>query len=198
MESRTTIAGARGKDALQRAVWTENVLALTRRWHIARQLDSIDDRLINRYFPEQRALFNVLLNVSLQDLSQAASCDYPLFNPGYICSPSDVTFSPTMTDPENGLERDSYQEVYGALLARLRATCEQRDRAEIVYGLNRLTSGYLIGFSTYELRWLAMQPAAVARPMCNVEMLVAASLQYPQADWRLMAYSLVTRRVAVA
>lgn len=189
----TNGAGPEGLRPLERGVWLENLAAVKRRWRIAQQLDRYDDRVLNRFFPGQRNLLECLSVLDEKEVDRVARCSVPLFAASIICSASDVAISRSDEEPKDPIERDNFHEVVTALSARLVAVHQSRQQAEVTYHLTRQQAAHLSQFAVQQLKWLALQPDAVLRPLAKIEYFMAAAFSTSWLDTHRATFALASR-----
>jgi hypothetical protein len=142
-----------------RSVRLENMNALARRWHLARSgaLDNI--RAIERIFPGQRNLLDLMATSTEEEVMQMADCSTPLFGLRLRCVDFELR---SMIDPlSDPIEAGSVEESFVALVTRLDAVRTDMGQARIAFSLTKQEALWLSRYCPYELHALARDPAMV-------------------------------------
>lgn len=182
-----------GLRPLERGVYMENQAALRRRWHVAQKLGQLDDRVINRFFPGQRQLLECLSVLDESEVNQVARCSVPLFAVSIICNMGDIAFTRDSDEPKDALERENFHEMLTALSARLCAVHQGAEQAQVTYHLSRQQAAHLTQFTVHQLKWLALQPDAVLRPLAKIEYFMTAAFQTTWLDSHRSMFALASR-----
>lgn len=182
--------------SMDRDIYEENRQLLERRWQLATSdaLDSVKD--LERFFPGQRELLDVLSVMDLEQVRVMADCGTPLFKINLPATPVDVPYAA----PEGKLdpiEEDCARETFIALLGRLDALRQGPVLARQVFDLSSSQSRYLERRSPREMQAMAHDPNLTLRPAVNMEYFyVAATHDLTTRD--RTALSMTARRLASA
>jgi hypothetical protein len=182
--------------SMDRDIFEENRQLLERRWQLATTdaLDNIKD--LERFFPGQRELLDILSVMDLEQVRVMADCGTPLFKINLPATPVDVPY----TAPEGKLdqtEEDCANEMFIALLGRLDALRQGGVLARQVFDLSNPQSRFLERRSPREMLAMARDPNLTLRPAVNIDYFyVAATHDLTTRD--RTALSMTTRRLAAA
>lgn len=180
--------------SMDRDIFEENRQILERRWQLATSdaLDEVKD--LERYFPGQRELLDVLSVMDLDQVRVMADCGTPLFRVNLPATPVDVPYVAPQgkLDP---IEEECARETFIALLGRLDALRQGPVLARQVFDLSSSQSRYLERRSPREMQAMAHDPNLTLRPAVNMEYFyVAATHDLTTRD--RTALSMTARRVA--
>lgn len=158
-----------------RSVLIENRSALLRRWKLAQDGVLNDPRQVNRWFPGQRNLLELLEALDEEQVVRIADCGTPLFGLQLRCTDFVLgAYGSTAVTPDR-FEQESVHETFMALSARLDAvrTCNQT--ACVNFGLNHSEAGWLTNFCPPELMQLARDPSLVLYANSSYEYFISAA-----------------------
>jgi hypothetical protein len=181
---------------IQRSIVLENRGALMRRWRLARQGAIQDPRLLNRYFPKQRALFELLGVMEQHEVEQMAGAPTPLFRVNLRCTEFLLEAVPDhpITDP---LEQAAVEESFVALSARLDAIKTSSQQACLLYDMTSVEASWLSRFCPQEVKLLARDPSLVLVQAATDEFLTASATRKLTSKEQVM-FSSVSRRTQAA
>lgn len=159
-----------------RSVRLENRSALLRRWRL-KQSGALDDpRLLNRWFPGQRDLLDMLDALTREEVEQIADCGTPLFGLQLRCTDFSLDACATYSVSDT-LEQESVQESFLALSARLDSVRTSMQQACLIFKLTHSEAGWLQRFCPQELQLLARDPSMVLTCMGSTEYFIAAAMR---------------------
>lgn len=157
-----------------RSVRMENRSALLRRWRLL-QAGALDDtRVVNRWFPGQRDLLDVLDVLSQDEVEQLADCGTPLFGLQLRCADFDLNACASYSIKE-ALEVDSVQESFLALSARLDSVRTSVQQACLIFNLSNSEANWLQKFCPQELQLLSRDPSMVLTTAVSKDYFIAAA-----------------------
>jgi hypothetical protein len=152
----------------------ENTSALMRRWNLLQSGALDDPRVVNRWFPGQRDILEILQVLTLPEVERIADCGVPLFGLQLRCTDFvlDAYAARQVTDP---MEQGAVQESFIALMARLDCvrTCFQQ--ACLTFNLTYAEAAWLQRFCAHELQALAHDPSLQLTPLVSTEFFVASA-----------------------
>ncbi len=157
-----------------RAVRMENSAALLRRWELLRNGALDDPRLINRWFPGQRDILEILEVLTLPEVERIADCGVPLFGLQLRCTDF-VLGAYSGRQPTDPLEQGAVQESFIALTARLDCVRTSFQQACLTFNLTYSEAAWLQRFCPHELQALAHDPSMQLTPLVSSEFFVAAA-----------------------
>ncbi len=175
-----------------RSVRLENRSALLRRWSLLRSGALDDPRLLNRWFPGQRDLLDVLHALTREEVEQLADCGTPLFGLQFRCTDFSLDACATYTITDS-LELQSVQESFLALSARLDAVRTSMQQACLIFNLAHSEAGWLQRYCPQELQLLARDPSMVLTSLASAEYFIAAATRTMTSGERTVLGS-VSRR----
>lgn len=171
---------------IDRAIADENAELLLRRWKIAGDDSNRHPSIVNRWFPDQRDLFELLSVMSEEQVLDMADCKTPLFNFRLPVGLTDLHFVPV--HPKDPFEMECFLECYTAALTRLDAIRVSVGEACCVYGLTQTEANFIARFTTGELKNLmADQRVAVAPSPSNEYFLLAGMTPMTKKDRTVLA-----------
>jgi hypothetical protein len=152
----------------------ENRTALMRRWRLVQSNALSDPRTMNRWFPGQRDLLDLLDVLSREDVEHLADCGTPLFALPLRCTEFslDACASYSITD---SLEVDSVQESFVALSARLDSVRTSLQQACLIFNLASSEANWLQKFCPHELQLLSRDPSMVLTMAVSKDYFIAAA-----------------------
>ena len=158
---------------LTRSVLAENRAALERRWEVARNTD-LDSRALNRWYPGQRQLLDLLAVLDSEELLRLADCGTPLFHvqlrAGHI--QPETCAGITLTQ---ATEIAAAEEAFLALSARLDAVRTALAQACVLYDLKGNEAAWISRFCPHELRMIAKDQSMVLKQSASYEYFAAAA-----------------------
>ncbi|TWO71471.1 hypothetical protein FN976_11180 [Caenimonas sedimenti] len=157
-----------------RSVQLENRSALIRRWRLVKKGLLDDPRLINRWFPGQRELLELLDVLDQEEVELAADCKTPLFGLNVRCTEFNLDACANYSISDE-LESASVQESALSLGARLDMVRTSVQQACQVFDLSFAEANWLQRFCPYEINLLARDPSMVVACMVREEYFVAAT-----------------------
>lgn len=138
-----------GEDLRRLEVWRrevrlENAAALSRRAELAQEgmLEQQRPSTLQRFFPGQRELLEVLAVASAEEQHRMANCSTPLFALRFRCTSFRLDL-PGVRGWTDSLEGASIQETFMALVARLDVVRTGLEQARIVYGMTSEEANWL-------------------------------------------------------
>lgn len=157
-----------------RAVRLENRTALFRRWDLQRAGVLDDPRIVNRWFPGQRDLLQMLEVLTADEVAAIADCGVPLFGLQLRCTDFilDTDGDRVTTDP---LEQAGIQESFVALMARLDCIRTSLHQACLTFNLTYAEAQWLQRYCPHELQALARDPSMPLTPLASQQFFVAAA-----------------------
>lgn len=182
--------------SMDRDIFEENRQLLERRWQLATTdaLDNVKD--LERFFPGQRELLDVLSVMDIEQVRVMADCGTPLFKINLPATPVDVPY----VAPEGKLdqiEEDCARETFIALLGRLDALRQGPVLARQVFDLSTSQSRFLERRSPREMQAMAHDPNLTLRPAVNMDYFFAAA-SHDLTTRERTALSMTARRLASA
>lgn len=157
-----------------RSVRMENRTALLRRWRLVRSGALDDPRLVNRWFPGQRDLLDLLDVLGQEEVEQLADCGTPLFGPQLRCTEYNLEACASYSIA-NGLEADSVQESFLALSARLDSVRTSLQQACLIFNLATSEANWLQKYCPQELQLLSRDPSMVLTMAVSKDYFTAAA-----------------------
>lgn len=144
------------RPTLQRSVLSENRALLLRRWKLVKAGLLDDSKAIDRWFPGQRDLLELLAVADEAHVLDMAACTIPLFSvtlpiglePGLFLS----------KHAETELEAENFEEIFLALSVRLDALRLATPQAAVIFGLTNQEVTRTSRFGPHELHALAKDP----------------------------------------
>jgi hypothetical protein len=176
-----------------RSVRLENLVALKRRWRLARSGALESMRLTERLFPGQRNLLDLLAVCGEDEVVQLADCATPLFGQKLRCTEFQLAL-PAGHSPEP-VEAESFEESFLALAARLDAVRTDIEQARIIFSLTKAEALWLSRYCPHELYALARDPSMVLTQVVHWDYFVASTTRSLSREQRTL-FSAVSRRSA--
>lgn len=182
---------------IPRSIHLENRSALLRRWRLARSGELSDPRAINRWFPKQRGLFELLAVLDQEDVEQIAATSSPLFGLQIRCTDFRLEACADYLINDR-LEVESVEESFLALSARLDAIKTSMHQACLSYDMTHVEAIWLSRFCPQELRLLARDPALVMVQVASQEFFTAAATRELNAQEQMILCTVSRRAQATA
>lgn len=159
---------------LSRSVRHENRSALLRRWRLKQDGRLEDPRVVNRWFPGQRGLLELLDVLSLEEVERLADCGAPLFAVPLRCTEFSLgaCASYSLTD---AFEQECVEESFLALSARLDSVRTCMQQGCLIFNLTYAEAAWLSSFCPQELHLLARDPSMVLTAAASSEYFIAAA-----------------------
>lgn len=157
-----------------RAVRIENRTALLRRWHLKRTGQLGDPRVVNRWFPGQRDLLEILEVLDLAEVERIADCGVPLFGLQLRCTDFILDVYDDRA-PIDLFEQGAVHESFVALMARLDCVRTSLQQACLTFNLTYSEASWLQRYCAHELQALARDPSLQLTPLVSPEFFVAAA-----------------------
>lgn len=175
MESVKHLAGTNRLSTDDRSIRAENLALIMRRWHLAQNGQPENPTVLDRWFPSQRNLMELLSVLDQEEAKQIADCGTPLFSLPRIAhiNPADYIGVVTTGVWECGND----EEVYMALMSRLDALRTHRTNAVVNFDLAAAEAQAIAKLSPFELRAVARNPMMVMVPTASDQYFLAAATQ---------------------
>lgn len=179
-----------------RSVRHENRSALLRRWRLKQAGALEDPRLVNRWFPGQRDLLEMLDVLSLEEVERIADCGAPLFTVPLRCTDFslEACASYSLTD---AFEQECVEESFLALSARLDSVRTCMQQGCLIFSLTYTEAAWLSSFCPQELHLLARDPSMVLTPAASSEYFIAAAARSLSTVERTLLGSVSNRHAAL-
>lgn len=168
-----SLAGAFRLSTEDRSVRAENASLLMRRWHLARAGMPSDPAVMDRWFPLQRGLFDLLAVMTEEEVQKVCDCGIPLFGVPRVAhiNPSDYIGAAAGSQ----WEECNSEEVYMALTCRLDGLRTDRTNAAVVFDIMAAEAAAIARLSPFELRAVAKNPMMVMQPAASDQYFIAAA-----------------------
>lgn len=150
-----------------------------------------DPKIMQRWFPGQRELCNILSVLTLDQVEDMADCGLPLFNLRLPLGINDSFLKQTV--PADAFEAEAHQEVFLALVARLDSLRTSPSSLSMLYDMNSAQANFIGRHSSRELHCLAGDPSVVLVPAVTDEYFVLSAAEKMTARERTVLAS-TTRR----
>lgn len=152
---------------------------------------------MNRWFPRQRALFDLLEVMDQDQVEQLAETSWPLFGLQIRCT--DFRLEACADYAINdALELEAVEESFLALSARLDGIKTSMHQACLSFDLTHVEAIWLSRFCPQELRLLARDPALVMLQVASQEFFTAAATRKLTSQDQMILCAVSRRSVAHA
>jgi hypothetical protein len=179
---------------VDRAVREENMHALFRRWTYAQQDFSDDAKVMGRWFPAQRELFNILSVVDIDQVEEMADCNLPLFTLRLPIAFNEMVYqAPAAFGQPGQFEIDAHEEAFLALTSRLDSFRTDPTSLGHLYDMPAPQAHALGRMSSRQLHVLAGDPSINLVPLVSDEYFVLTATEQLTARQRTVLAS-TTRR----
>lgn len=160
----------------------ENRQALTRRWHIAREVEErYSPTELRTRFPGQADILATLALMHEEEVERVAQLTMPLFRLSARLMNRHDLVTPRAVVLQSELEAGNFQESVQALHMRQLAAARSSTDAAVVYGLKPGEITALLGYRVADLPPVARQPNFCLVPTFQSKWLMWAGTQ-PQLD----------------
>lgn len=157
-----------------RSIRFENSSLLKRRWRIMQTGGLDDPKVINRLFPGQRQLLDILSVLTEHEVDGLADCGTTLFGLQFRCT--EYSLQACADYPlRDRLDIESASESFLALAARLDAIRTSVQQACLVFNMTGNQASWLSRFCPQELHLLARDPSMVLTLVASTEYFMAAA-----------------------
>lgn len=159
---------------VERSILDENTFALVRRWRVATSDSIKDPRVMNRWFPGQRELFNILSVLNEDQVVHLADCGLPLFSLRLPSVANDGVFR--RRSPSSAFEVECLEESALALITRLDALRTSHTQGCVLFDLNSAQANFISRHSPRELHAIASDHAVGLIPASTDEFFTLAAM----------------------
>jgi hypothetical protein len=178
-----------------RSIRLENSSLLKRRWRLMQTGELDDPKVMNRLFPGQRQLLEILGVLTEDEVGRLADCGTPLYGLQFRCT--EYSLQACADYPlRDSLDIAAASESFLALAARLDAIRTSVQQACLIFNMTGNQASWLSRFCPQELHLLARDPSMVLTPVASTEYFRAAATRSLTSVERTVLGSISRRKCA--